>query len=178
MNNGKIQFVDLAAQYQRLKLEIDAAMAEVCARGDFILGAQGYGLSSGPTDQRMRLTTINFSHVLWLRDMMVANDDADKPIWIGEMGWNYVPDEATAPDIIGRLNYGQVTEEQAARFAVEAYQRAEREWPFVGVLSYWFFKPADDHEKKDDPRSEVGQQKSVGGTALRVSELIVLVDHS
>ena len=38
MNNGKIQFVDLAAQYEQLKPEIDAAMARVCARGDFILG--------------------------------------------------------------------------------------------------------------------------------------------
>ena len=38
MKNGKIQFVDLAAQYQQLKPEVDAAMARVCARGDFILG--------------------------------------------------------------------------------------------------------------------------------------------
>ena len=38
MNNGKIQFVDLVAQYQQIKTEIDAAMAQVCARGDFILG--------------------------------------------------------------------------------------------------------------------------------------------
>jgi dTDP-4-amino-4,6-dideoxygalactose transaminase len=38
MNNGKIQFVDLVAQYQQLKPEIDAAMASVCGRGDFILG--------------------------------------------------------------------------------------------------------------------------------------------
>ena len=38
MNDGRIQFVDLAAQYQQLKPEIDEAMAKVCARGDFILG--------------------------------------------------------------------------------------------------------------------------------------------
>ena len=38
MNNGKIQFVDLVAQYQQIKPEIDAAMARICARGDFILG--------------------------------------------------------------------------------------------------------------------------------------------
>jgi hypothetical protein len=112
-----------------------------------ILGAQGYGLFSGPTDRRMRLTTVNFSHVLWLRDLMIANGDADKPIWIGEVGWNPVPDETTAPGITDRLKYGQVTEEQAARYAVEAYQRARDEWPFVGVLCYWYFKPADDHNK-------------------------------
>ena len=38
MNNGKIQFVDLVAQYQQIKPEVDAAMAKVCSRGDFILG--------------------------------------------------------------------------------------------------------------------------------------------
>jgi hypothetical protein len=112
-----------------------------------ILGAQGYGLFSGPTDRRMRPTVINFSHVLWLRDMMIANSDAAKPIWIGEVAWNPVPDDVTAPDIQDRLRYGQVTEEQAARYAIEAYQRARDEWPFVGVMCYWFFKNADDHEK-------------------------------
>jgi len=38
MNNGKIQFVDLVAQYQQIKAEVDAAMAKVCAHGDFVLG--------------------------------------------------------------------------------------------------------------------------------------------
>lgn len=38
MSNGKIQFVDLVAQYQTIKPEVDAAMAKICARGDFILG--------------------------------------------------------------------------------------------------------------------------------------------
>lgn len=38
MNNGKIQFVDLVAQYQQIRTEVDAAMAAVCARGDFVLG--------------------------------------------------------------------------------------------------------------------------------------------
>ncbi|MEI6394508.1 MAG: aminotransferase class I/II-fold pyridoxal phosphate-dependent enzyme [Verrucomicrobiota bacterium] len=38
MTSGKIQFVDLAAQYEQLKPEIDASMARVYACGDFILG--------------------------------------------------------------------------------------------------------------------------------------------
>lgn len=109
-----------------------------------ILGAQGYGLFSGPTDQRMRITQLNFAHVLWLRDQMIANADGDKPIWIGEMAWNPVPD---APGIADRLRFGQVTEDQAARYAVEAYQRAEADWPFVGVIAYWFFKRPGDWER-------------------------------
>jgi polysaccharide biosynthesis protein PslG len=116
-----------------------------------ILGVQGYGLFSGPTDQRMRPTTINFSHLLWLRDMMVANGDAAKPIWIGEMAWNPVPNAQSVPNIAGRLNYGQVTDQQAADYAVQAYQRAKTEWPFVGVMSYWFFKLPDTHEQDQSP---------------------------
>jgi hypothetical protein len=106
-----------------------------------ILGAQGYGLRTGPTDHRMRPTDITFAHQMWLRDAMVANHDAAKPIWIGEMGWNPVPDD---PAISNKLSYGQVTDEQAARYAVEAYQRAHTEWPWVGVISMWYFKRASD----------------------------------
>ena len=106
-----------------------------------ILGAQGYGLRTGPTDHRLRPTDITFAHQLWLRDAMVANHDAAKPIWIGEMGWNPVPDD---PSISNKLSYGQVTDEQAARYAVEAYQRARSEWPWVGVISMWYFKRAAD----------------------------------
>lgn len=109
-----------------------------------ILGAQGYGLFSGPTDRRMRIVNVNFAYPVWLRDMMIANHDADKPIWIGEMAWNPVPD---SPDIKQREFYGQVTDEQAASYAVEAYERARQEWPWMGVMCYWFFKRPDESEK-------------------------------
>lgn len=33
-----------------------------------------------------------------------------------------------------------MTEEQQARYAKAAYQRAQREWPWVGVLFYWHFR--------------------------------------
>jgi hypothetical protein len=108
-----------------------------------VLGAQGYGLFSGPTDRRLRITTINFAHVVWLRDMMVAHGDAAKPIWIGEMAWNPVPDD---PSIRDRLTYGQVTDAQAAQYAVDAYERARTEWRWVGVIAYWFFKRPDTSE--------------------------------
>ncbi len=102
-----------------------------------VLSAQGYGLWSGPTDQRLRPTVINYPHNLFLRDLMVRHGDAAKPIWISEMGWNVAP-EGIAPA------FGRVTEAQQARYAVDAYRRAQAEWPWVGVNAYWFFKrPAD-----------------------------------
>lgn len=104
-----------------------------------ILSAQGYGLWSGPTDQRLRPTVINYPHVLLLRDLMVEYGDANKPIWISEAGWNTVPETLDDP-------YGRVNEEQQARYAVQAYQRAQADWPWAGVVNYWFFKRPSDAE--------------------------------
>jgi hypothetical protein len=104
-----------------------------------ILSAQGYGLWSGPTDQRLRPTVINYPHVLLIRDFMVQYGDEEKPIWISEAGWNNVPEQMDDP-------YGRVTSDQQARYAVQAYQRAQRDWPWAGVINYWFFKRATDLE--------------------------------
>lgn len=109
-----------------------------------VLSVQGYGLWSGPTDRRLRQTTINFPRVLWVRDMMIANGDADKPIWISEAGWNPVPDD---PAITDGERYGRVTMDEAAAWAPLAYARAIEEWPWIGVISYWYFKRADDSER-------------------------------
>ena len=105
-----------------------------------IMSAQGYGLWSGATDQRLKPTVINFPHNLLLRDLMVRNGDAHKPIWISEMGWNVVPEGMEA-------RFGRVTEEQQARYAVEAYGRIQEEWPWIGVANYWFLKRPADWEK-------------------------------
>jgi hypothetical protein len=105
-----------------------------------VMSAQGYGLWSGPSDRRLRPSVINYPHNLYLRDLMVRYGDANKPIWISEMGWNVAPPEL--PPI-----YGRVTEQQQAQYAVEAFERARDNWPWVGVVNYWFFKRANDQER-------------------------------
>jgi hypothetical protein len=105
-----------------------------------IMSAQGYGLWSGATDQRLKPTVINFPHHLLLRDLMVRNGDARKSIWISEMGWNVVPEGMEA-------RFGRVTEEQQARYTVQAYERIQAEWPWVGVTNTWFLKRPADWEK-------------------------------
>ncbi len=104
-----------------------------------VMSAQGYGLFSGATDQRLRPTVINYPHHIFIRDVMVRNGDAHKPIWISEMGWNTVPDGIPP-------NFGKVTEAQQAKYGVEAYQRAQAEWPWLGVINYWFFKLPSERE--------------------------------
>lgn len=113
-----------------------------------ILSIQGYGLNSGPTDRRMHPTRTNFSRNLYIREIMVVNGDAHKPIWISEAAWNPVPSESDYPDeIVQRYNFGQVTLDQAARYMPLGYQRAQEEWPWIGVINYWFFKRPADYER-------------------------------
>ena len=103
-----------------------------------VLAMQGYGLWSGPTDRRMNPRVINFSRPRFVRDVMVRNGDAAKSIWISEMNWNAVPDE------IADKRYGQVTPEQQAAYLPMAYDRLQREWPWLGVANTWFLKRATD----------------------------------
>ncbi|HEX7588925.1 MAG TPA: cellulase family glycosylhydrolase, partial [Anaerolineae bacterium] len=64
-------------------------MYDAGARGYFdILGAQDYGLYTGPGDRRVEFGRTNFSRPILVREIMVKNGDADKPIWAMEVGWN------------------------------------------------------------------------------------------
>ncbi|HEY6041298.1 MAG TPA: hypothetical protein VIX58_04140, partial [Anaerolineae bacterium] len=108
-----------------------------------ILAVQDYGLFTGPGDRRVEFTRTNFSRPILLRRVMVEHGDAAKPIWAMEIGWNAAP--ANVEPI-----YGRVTEQQQARYAVQAFERARDEWPWMGPMFYWFFKRADDHER-DQP---------------------------
>jgi hypothetical protein len=111
-----------------------------------IMSTQGYGFYSGPTDQRMRPTTLTFSHHLYIRDIMVANGDAHKPIWLAEAAWNAQPEDPSVVTI-QYGNFGIVTPEQAARYMPLAFERAAREWHWLGVINLWYFKPASDADR-------------------------------
>ena len=107
-----------------------------------VLAVNDYILWSGPTDQRIPPSyIINFSRPLYLRDIMVANGDASKPIWLSEMNSNALPPDHPAPP-----SYGRVSLEQQARYAPQAYQRVMEEWPWAGVVNFWFFKRPHDLE--------------------------------
>ncbi len=113
-----------------------------------VLSMQGYGLFSGPTDQRRHPTKINIAHNLFIRDMMVRNGDAHKPIWISEAAWNAEPSLEEFPgEIIGRGVFGRVTQQQAAEYLPLYYERVQREWPWIGVVNTWFFTRASDLEQ-------------------------------
>lgn len=113
-------------------------MYDAGAGGCFdILSVQGYGLWSGPTDHRRQSVIVNYGRNQYIRDIMVRNGDADTSIWISEMNWNAAPEDVEP-------RYGRVTLDQQARWAPIAYQRAQEEWPWIGVVNFWYFKRASD----------------------------------
>ncbi|MGI6368028.1 MAG: hypothetical protein ACOX2L_06645 [Anaerolineae bacterium] len=113
------------------------------ARGSFdVMGAMVYGLWTGPLDRRTSADRTNFSRAQLLRAIMVANGDADVPIWATEVGWNALPE-----DFAGRATYGRVSEERQALYAVQAYERASCQWPWMGVMNYWFFRRPSEAER-------------------------------
>ena len=103
-----------------------------------IMAMQDYGLWSGPTDRRMQPRVMNYGRPQFIRDLMVKNGDAGKPIWISEMAWNAVPDQ------VADKRFGQVSPAQQATYEPLAYQRALQQWPWAGVINTWYFKRAND----------------------------------
>ena len=102
-----------------------------------IMAVQGYGLWSGPTDHRMHPRVMNFGRPQFVRDLMVANGDEHKPLWISEMNWNAAPEDVDP-------RYGRVTLAQQAENLPLAYQRIRQEWPWLGVANVWYLKRATD----------------------------------
>ena len=112
-----------------------------------VLSAQGYGLRSGPTDRRLRATSVNVARHSYYRDIMVRNGDAHKPIWLSEAAWNATLNADLPPEQISLYgNYGNVTQDQAASYMPILYDRIQQEWQWVGNVMYWFFTRKDPFE--------------------------------
>ena len=103
--------------------------------------------SAGPTDRRTRATSVNVARHTYYRDIMVRNGDAHKPIWLSEAAWNATLDADLPPEeIAGFSNYGNVTQDQAARYMPILFDRVQQEWQWVGNVMYWFFTRKDPFE--------------------------------
>jgi hypothetical protein len=60
---------------------------------------------------------------------MVANGDADKPVYITESGWNDHPRWTKA-----------VRPGQRIAYTIDAYEYAEDHWPWLESLCVWAFR--------------------------------------
>ncbi|MGB8644074.1 MAG: beta-galactosidase [Anaerolineae bacterium] len=115
-------------------------MYDAGARDYFdILSANAFGLENSPEDPADP-GKLNFQRVTLERAIMEQNGDASKSVWIDEFGWNASP--ATMPKTL--LYWGRVTDDQQADYTLRGIEYARKNWPWVGVISIWFFRQVGD----------------------------------
>ena len=116
-----------------------------------IVATMVYGYGYTPFDRRVEFARNNFSRVIQVREIMERNSDGEKPIWAVEYGWVALPDDwAGEPSPWGE----PVSRETQARYLIEGYERAQREWPWMGVMVVWTFRfsqPPDDPHQVANP---------------------------
>lgn len=103
-----------------------------------------YGYGYSPFDRRVSFERNNFSRPIQTREIMVRNGDAGTPIWAVEYGWVSLPEDWQGePSPWGE----PVSAEQQAEYLLDGYLRAQREWPWMGVMAVWGFRwvRPDDH---------------------------------
>lgn len=110
-------------------------------KGNFdIATANGYGLDQ-PPDTPPSPDVLNFRRVELLREVMVSNGDASRPIWLNEYAWNASPDTLSEEE---RNYWRHVTPEQQAEWTVQGIEYARQNWPWAGVVLIWYFRQVGD----------------------------------
>ncbi len=116
-----------------------------------IVSVMVYGYGYSPWDRRTDFARNNFSRPVQTREIMVRNGDADTPVWAVEYGWVALPDDWDGqPSPWGE----PVSEEQQAEYLAQGYLRAQREWPWMGVMAVWAFRfphPPDAPDQVGNP---------------------------
>ncbi len=93
-----------------------------------ILAVHSYGWTFPPDDPPAP-DKVNFRRVELLREIMVENGDAHKPIIITESGWNDHPRWSKAVRPAQRIEY-----------TIRAYEIALKEWEWCQALCLWAFR--------------------------------------
>ncbi|MEJ2210801.1 MAG: hypothetical protein P8129_17420 [Anaerolineae bacterium] len=121
-----------------------AAMYEAGARGCFdVLGAHPYGFAYPPDDAYGAHEGLNVRRLADQRAIMVENGDRQKPVWATELGWTTDPVEAGQ-------QWLWVSEEEQARYLVDAFRQAAAEWPWLERVAVWNLSrglPAGDEKR-------------------------------
>ncbi|MBE2198162.1 MAG: O-antigen ligase family protein [Anaerolinea sp.] len=131
-----------------------------------VAAAKPYGFHTGPDDRRVDLSVLNFSRAILLREVMEHNGDGGKALWAGNWGWNSLP-----ADWPGALSiWGEVTPQQRTDWITAAHQRAQQEWPWMGLM---FLENWEPNAPPNDPRWGFSIKKNIeAGDWLPHSSLV------
>jgi hypothetical protein len=100
-----------------------------------VLGLHGNSQVSDPTAPIGSVPGLDdgsfyFRRIEQLRQVQVANGDANKPIWLLEFGW-------TADAVHPAYAWFAVSEQQKAANILSAFQYARTNWPWLGTMFVW-----------------------------------------
>jgi photosystem II stability/assembly factor-like uncharacterized protein len=113
------------------------ALYDAGAGGYFdVLTAHPYGFGRPPDDPPEKFRP-NFRRLELYREIMDANGDGDKPIWVTEMGWLTWTND---PD----HNWQVVTPEVQADYTLQAIAYAQNFYPWLERLGIWELNSAGD----------------------------------
>jgi O-antigen ligase len=102
-----------------------------------VVSGKPYGFSDSPLERTVDETILNFSRIIALREVMVANNDGKTPLWASHWGWNSLPENWQGEASV----WGQVTEEEQVKYTLQALDRTHRELPWLGVMMLHQWKP-------------------------------------
>ena len=109
-----------------------------------IVAVKPYGFDSSAGDREVAENRLNFSRVILIRELMLAYEDGHKAIWAGNWGWNSLPEDWHGRDSI----WGASSEALQAGQTIGAWQRAQTEWPWMGLMFLENWQP---QAALDDP---------------------------
>ncbi len=121
------------------------ALYRLAARAWFdVVAVQPYGFSEGP-EAPADPGRLNFGRAALLYEVALCHGDAAVPLWATSFGWNALP-----ADWSGQPSpWGQVDEDDQARYAAGAFDLAATRWPWLGPLFWAAGCPSD--LAPDDP---------------------------
>jgi hypothetical protein len=120
-------------------LEYLQALYDAGAAPDFdALCVHAYGWKFPPSSPAAA-DRLNFARAELLRQVMVKNGDAAKPVLITETGWNDSPRWTKA-----------VHPGQRIRYTLDALTMATKDWPWLQAMCLWCFRlPTPSHDYND-----------------------------
>ncbi|MCL4256281.1 MAG: hypothetical protein KJ043_21160, partial [Anaerolineae bacterium] len=116
-----------------------------------------YGFEHSPQDRIVDVNHLNASRFVMLREIMVDNDDAHKPLWASAWGWNALPESWTGRPSIWR----DVTQSQQIQYTLDLLGRAEREWTWLGGMILYHWQPSAEAENPIWGFSIIAQDDSI-----------------
>lgn len=105
-----------------------------------VVAGKPYGQFTSPYDRQVDEDLLNFSRIIALREVMLANGDGKTALWASNYGWNSLPGDWQGDASI----WGEVTEDEQIQYTLGALDRAHREMPWLGPLFLQHWQPAAD----------------------------------